>query len=91
MKLREYLACDKIMTEYSSQLDQDQRKDIADRKRVSGDAAKEQLIHAYNTVVKCERDTLRTQEISTFATDFAAQITVKRSLNCMKMALYFAR
>lgn len=77
MKLREYLACDKIMTDYSSQLDQDQRKDIADRKRMSGDAAKEQLIHAYNTVVKCERDTLRTQEISTFATDFAAQITVK--------------
>ena len=77
MKLREYLACDKIMTEYSSQLDQDQRKDIADRKRMSGDAAKEQLIHAYNTVVKCERDTLCTQEISTFATDFAAQITVK--------------
>ena len=77
MKLREYLACDKIMTEYSSQLDQDQRKDIADRKRMSGDAAKEQLIHAYNTVVKCERDTLRTQEIGTFATDFAAQITVK--------------
>ena len=77
MKLREYLACDKIMTEYSSQLGQDQRKDIADRKRMSGDAAKEQLIHAYNTVVKCERDTLRTQEISTFATDFAAQITVK--------------
>ena len=77
MKLREYLACDKIMTEYNSQLDQDQRKDIADRKRMSGDAAKEQLIHAYNTVVKCERDTLRTQEISTFATDFAAQITVK--------------
>ena len=77
MKLREYLACDKIMTEYSSQLDQDQRKDIADRKRVSGDAAKEQLIHAYNTVVKCERDVLRTQEIGSFATDFAAQITVK--------------
>lgn len=77
MKLREYLACDKIMTEYSSQLDQDQRKDIADRKRLSADAAKEQLIHAYNTVVKCERDTLRTHEISTFATDFAAQITVK--------------
>lgn len=77
MKLREYLACDKIMTEYSSQLDQDQRKDIADRKRMSGDAAKEQLIHAYNTVVKCVRDTLHTQEIGTFATDFAAQITVK--------------
>lgn len=77
MKLREYLACDKIMTEYSSQLDQDQRKDIADRKRMSADAAKEQLIHAYNTVVKCERDVLRTQEIGTFATDFAAQITVK--------------
>ncbi len=75
-KLREFLACDKIITEYSSQLDADQRKDVADRKKLSADAAKEQLIHAYNTVVKCERDVLRTQEISTFASDFAAQIVV---------------
>ena len=77
MKLREFLACEKIINEYSSQLDTEQRKDVADRKRLSTDAAKEQLIHAYNTVVKCERDVLRTQEIGTFATDFAAQITVK--------------
>jgi hypothetical protein len=77
MKLRELLACDKILSEYSSQLDTEQRKDVAERKRLSADAAKEQLIHAYNTVVKCERETLRTQEISTFATDFATQITIK--------------
>jgi len=76
IKLREYLACDKIITEYSSQLDADQRKDVADRKKLSADAAKEQLIHAYNTVVKCSRDELRSQEISTFASDFAAQIVV---------------
>ena len=75
-KLREYLACDKIITEYSSQLDADQRKDVADRKKLSADAAKEQLIHAYNTVVKCSREELRSQEISTFASDFAAQIVV---------------
>lgn len=75
-KLREYLACDKIITEYSSQLDADQRKDVADRKKLSADAGKEQLIHAYNTVVKCSREELRTQEISTFASDFAAQIVV---------------
>jgi hypothetical protein len=75
-KLREYLACDKIITEYSSQLGADQRKDVADRKKLSADAAKEQLIHAYNTVVKCSREELRTQEISTFASDFAAQIVV---------------
>lgn len=76
MKLREYLACDKIIKEYGSQLDAEQRKDVADRKKLSADAAKEQLIHAYNTVVKCERDTLKTQEIISFASDFAVQISV---------------
>ena len=76
MKLREYLACEKIINEYSSQLDAEQRKDVADRKKQSADAAKEQLIHAYNTVVKCEREVLRTQEISTFTSEFATQITV---------------
>ena len=76
MKLREYLACDKIIKEYGGQLDPEQRKDVADRKKVSADAAKEQLIHAYNTVVKCERDTLKTQEIISFASEFAAQISV---------------
>lgn len=76
MKLREYLACDKIIKEYGSQLDSEQRKDGADRKKLSGDAAKEQLIHAYNNVVKCQRDTLKTQEIASFAADFAAQISL---------------
>lgn len=76
MKLREYLACDKIIKEYGGQLDPEQRKDVADRKKLSADAAKEQLIHAYNTVVKCVRDDLQTQEIVSFASDFASQITV---------------
>ena len=76
MKLREFLACEKIINEYSSQLDAEQRKDVAERKRLGSDAAKEQLIHAYNTVVKCERDVLRTQEISTFTSEFVTQITV---------------
>ena len=49
MKLREYLACDKIITEYGSQLDADQKKDVLERKRQSGQSANEQLIHAYNT------------------------------------------
>lgn len=76
MKLREYLACDKIIREYGGQLDPEQKKDVADRKKVSADAAKEQLIHAYNSVVKCERETLKTQEIISFASEFAAQISV---------------
>ena len=75
-KLREYLACDKIIKEYGGQLDPEQKKDVADRKKLSADAAKEQLIHAYNTVVKCERDNLKTQEILSFASEFAAQISV---------------
>jgi hypothetical protein len=76
MKLREYLACDKIIKEYGSQLDSEQRKDVAERKKQSADAAKEQLIHAYNSVVKCERDKLKTQEIISFAPEFAAQLSV---------------
>ena len=75
-KLREYLACDKIIKEYGGQLDPEQKKDVADRKKLSADAAKEQLIHAYNTVVKCERDNLKTQEIISFASEFASQISV---------------
>lgn len=76
MKLREYLACDKIITEYGSQLDADQKKDVLERKRQSGQSANEQLIHAYNTVVKCVRDDLHIQEIITFASEFAPQLTV---------------
>ena len=75
-KLREYLACDKIIKEYSSQLDNDQRKDVLDRKKQSGDSAKEQLVHAYNTVVKCVREDLQTIEVSSFTSDFAAQLSV---------------
>ena len=75
-KLREYLACDKIIKEYSSQLDNDQRKDVLDRKKQSGDSAKEHLVHAYNTVVKCVREDLQTIEVSSFTSDFAAQLSV---------------
>lgn len=76
MKLREYLACDKIVTEYGSQLDADQKKDVLERKRQGGQSANEQLIHAYNTVVKCVRDDVQIQEIITFASEFAPQLTV---------------
>ena len=76
MKLREYLACDKIIKEYGGQIDGEQKKDVADRKRQSGEAAKELLIHAYNTVVKCEHETLKTQEIISFASELAVQISV---------------
>lgn len=76
MKLREYLACDKIITEYGSQLDAEQKKDVLERKRQSGQSANEQLIHAYNTVVKCVRDDWQIQEIISFATELAPQLTV---------------
>lgn len=75
-KLREYLACDKIIKEYGGQLDPEQKKDVLDRKRQSGEAAKELLIHAYNTVVKCVRDDLQTLEVRSFTSEFAAQLSV---------------
>lgn len=77
MKLREYLACDKILMEYSSQLDAEQKKDVIERKKQSGLDANEQLIHAYNTVVKCVRDDFKIQEISSFGQDFTSQLTTK--------------
>ena len=70
------MACDKINKEYGGQLDPEQRKDVLDRKKLSGDAAKEQLIHAYNNVVKCVRDDLQTLEVSSFTSEFAAQLSV---------------
>ena len=75
-KLREYLACDKIIKEYGGQLDPEQKKDVLDRKRQSYEAAKELLIHAYNTVVKCVRDDLQTLEVRSFTSEFAAQLSV---------------
>lgn len=74
-KLREYLACDKIITEYGSQLDAEQKKDVVERKKQSEQSANEQLIHAYNTVVKCVRDELQVQEIMSFAADLGLQLT----------------
>lgn len=76
MKLRETLACEKIIAEYSSQLDSEQRKDVLERKKQSSQSATEQLIHAYNTVAKCVRDDIQTIEIGTFAAELAPQLTV---------------
>ena len=75
MKLREQLACSRILTEYGSQLDAEQKKDVAERKRQSEQAAKEQLIHAYATVVKCVRDELRTYDVQNFAGELDQQVT----------------
>ena len=75
MKLREYLACERILQEYSSQLDTEQRKDVAERKRQAETAAKEQLTHAYSTVVKCVRDGLNTYEVQNFAQEMSVQLT----------------
>lgn len=74
-KLREYLACGRIMNEYGSQLDKEQKDDIAERKRNNEQAAKEQLIHAYCTIAKCVRDDIKTYEVTAFSQDMASQIT----------------
>ena len=75
MKLREYLACERILQEYGLQLDVEQRKDVVERKRQAETAAKEQLIHAYSTVVKCVRDELNTYEIQSYALEMSVQLT----------------
>ena len=74
MKLREYIACDRILQEYSPQLDIEQRKDVVDRKRIAETTAKEQLIHAYSIVVKCVRDDLQTYDAQNFAQEMSIQV-----------------
>ena len=51
-KLKDYLACTKIIMEYSGRLEKDQNTEVQNRKREYETGVNEALIRAYNTVIK---------------------------------------
>lgn len=74
-RIRDYLACQKILTEYSTQLDSEQKRDVATRKAKHESEISGALANAYNVVLRCsKRDGIDLYEISNSATDFSKQV-----------------
>lgn len=74
-RIRDFFACQKILTEYSSQLDNEQKRDVASRKsKYEGEIASA-LANAYSVVIRCsKRDGIDRYELSNNATDFSKQV-----------------
>ena len=74
-KLKDYLACNKIITEYSGRLERDQNTEVQNRKREYERGVDEALIRAYSTVIKYSaRDGIDSYELKNYAADFSSQI-----------------
>jgi len=74
-KLQDYLACNKILSEYSGRLEKDQNMEIQNRKREYEKQVDEALIRAYNVVVKYSAmNGIESYELKNYATDFSSQI-----------------
>lgn len=74
-KLRNYLACNKILAEYASKLERDQIAEINNRKRDYGKQANEALIRAYNVAIRYSaKNGMESYEIKNFANDFSTQV-----------------
>jgi hypothetical protein len=78
IKLIEYLACERVQREYSSQLEGEQKQDIIDKKNDANIHANTQLISVYNIVMRYSAaNGLETIEVHDFARDMQLQITDK--------------
>ena len=74
-KLKDYLACNKIITEYSGRLERDQNTEVQNRKREYESGVDEALIRAYSIVIKYSaRDGIDSYELKNYAADFSSQI-----------------
>lgn len=74
-KVKDFLACQKILTEYSAQLDSEQKRDVASRKSKHEGQIAEAIVNAYTVVIRCsKRDGLEMYELSTNASDFSTQV-----------------
>ena len=77
-KLIEYLACERVLTEYKGQLDTDQRQDVTNKRNVATAEADQQLISVYNIAMRYSAtDGLETIEIREFAKNIQSQLTEK--------------
>lgn len=77
-KLIEYLACERVLTEYKGQLDTDQRQDVTNKRNVATAEADQQLISVYNIALRyTTADRLEVIEIREFAKTLQGQLTEK--------------
>ena len=74
-KLQDYLACNKILDEYSGRLEADQKQELQNRKREYDKQVDEALIRAFNIVGKHSlmKGTIW-YELKNYASDFSTQI-----------------
>lgn len=74
-KLKDYLACTKIIMEYSGRLEKDQNTEVQNRKREYETGVNEALIRAYNTVIKYSaKEGIESYILKNYAADFSSQI-----------------
>ena len=74
-KLKDYLACEKILTEYSGRLERDQNIEVQNRKREYEKGVDEALIRAYNVAIKFSaKEGIDSYELKNYASDFSSQI-----------------
>ena len=84
-KLKDYLACSKIIAEYSGRLERDQNTEVQNRKREYERGVDESLIRAYNNVIKYSaKDGIESYELKNYAADFSTQICTNMMAEIME-------
>ena len=84
-KLKDYLACSKIIAEYSGRLERDQNTEVQNRKREYERGVDESLIRAYNNVIKYSaKDGIESYELKNYAADFSTQICTNMMTEIME-------
>lgn len=74
-KIKAYLSCERILSDYANQLEKDQKEEILNRRKSHDKEIAETLISAYNTVIRYSaKSGLDTYELKSFANDFVSQI-----------------
>lgn len=82
--LKDSIACQKILDEYSGQLEQDQKREITERKRTCDKSVDEAIIQAYSIVLRhSAMNGIKAIELRNFASDLSSQIQ-NNVLNEMK-------
>ena len=76
-KVREYLACNKILAEYEGRLDNDQKRKLNERKTDFNRQSDDAIVRAYNTVLKCSAmKGIDRYEMRNTAADIMSQISI---------------
>ena len=84
-KLKDYLACTKIIAEYSGRLERDQNTEVQNRKREYEHGVDEALIRAYNIAIKYSaKDGIESYEMKNYAGDFSSQIRMNLMTEIME-------